>query len=125
MQHIGGVGLPEYSQHVITIDYLVVSGKRSVLEYIDALHEHFYNPAAIKDGFHVTPTAPGYSVHMKPDSMDKFTFPGSKGGWWQSQEARKLLEMERTVGWQPSFGKAENAMTNANDAAFSNDDGKT
>ena len=102
-----------------------MSGKRSVLEYIDALHEHFYNPAAIKDGFHVTPSAPGYSVHMKPDSMDKFTFPGGKSGWWQSTEAKPLLDMERTVGWQPAFGKAEKVLANANDAAFSNDDGKT
>ena len=125
MQHIGGVGLPEYSQHVITLDYLVVSGKRSVLEYIDALHEHFYNPAAIKDGFHVTPSAPGYSVHMKPDSMDKFTYPGTKAGWWQSQEAKKLLDMERTVGWQPAFGVSEKVLANGNAVAFSNDDGKT
>ena len=104
----------------------MVSGKRSVLEYIDALHEHFYNPAAIKDGFHVTPMAPGYSVHMKPDSMDKFTYPGEeKKGWWQSTEAKPLLSMERTVGWQPAFGKAEKVLANGNDAAFSNDDGKT
>ena len=29
--HSGGVGLPEYTQHLSTIDYVVVSGKLSVL----------------------------------------------------------------------------------------------
>lgn len=119
------MSLPEYSQHVITIDYLVVSGKRSVLEYIDALHEHFYHPAAIRDGFHVTPQAPGYSVHIKPESMEKFSFPGGQKGWWQGKEAKQLLDMERTVGWQPAFGKVNNVQLNVNDAAFANDDGKT
>jgi L-galactonate dehydratase len=99
--HIGGVGLPEYSQHVSTIDYLVISGKKSVLEYIDALHEHFCHPASIEDGFHVTPWAEGYSVEIKPESMEKFSFPGGKGGWWRSEEGRMLLEADRVVGWQP------------------------
>ncbi|CAD6579540.1 MAG: L-galactonate dehydratase [Alectoria sarmentosa] len=127
--HIGGVSLPEYSQHVITIDYLVVSGRRSVLEYIDALHEHFYHPAQIANGFHVTPTAPGYSVHMKPESMDRFTFPGGEGGWWRSEEAEKLLKLERTVGWRPDFGQSGKEVVDVqlkgNDAAFANDDGRT
>lgn len=33
--HSGGVGLPEYTQHLSTVDYVVVSGKLSVLEYVD------------------------------------------------------------------------------------------
>ena len=123
------MSLPEYSQHVITIDYLVVSGRRSVLEYIDALHEHFYHPAQIASGFHVTPTAPGYSVHIKPESMARFSFPGEDGGWWKSEEAEKLLKMERTVGWRPDLGGAGkevvNVQLNGNDAAFANDDGRT
>ena len=110
---------------MITIDYLVVSGKRSVLEYIDALHEHFENPAAIENGFHVTPKAPGYSVQMKPESMEKFSYPGNKSGWWQSKEAEPLHELKRTVGWEPAFGFVEKKHLNGNDAAFSNDDGKT
>ncbi|KAG7108699.1 L-galactonate dehydratase like protein [Verticillium longisporum] len=31
--HSGGVGLPEYTQHLSTIDYVVVSGKLSVLDW--------------------------------------------------------------------------------------------
>ncbi|OAQ74136.1 mandelate racemase/muconate lactonizing enzyme family protein [Pochonia chlamydosporia 170] len=94
--HSGGVGLPEYTQHLSTIDYVVVSGKLSVLEYVDHLHEHFLHPSVIKDGYYQTPTEPGYSVEMKRDSMDKFTYPGEKGvSWWTSEEARPILEGEK------------------------------
>ncbi|KAF7682190.1 l-galactonate dehydratase [Alternaria burnsii] len=90
--HSGGVGLPEYTQHLSTIDYVVVSGKKSVLEYVDHLHEHFFHPSRIENGYYVTPMDPGYSVEMKPESMDKFSFPGGKDGWWQSEEAKPILE---------------------------------
>ncbi|KAK2599238.1 hypothetical protein N8I77_011008 [Diaporthe amygdali] len=91
--HSGGVGLPEYTQHLSTIDYVVVTGKLSVLEYVDHLHEHFLHPSVIKDGYYQTPMDPGYSVEMKPASMDKFTFPGEPGvSWWQSEEAKPILE---------------------------------
>lgn len=94
--HSGGVGLPEYTQHLSTIDYVVVSGKQSVLEYVDHLHEHFLHPSVIKDGFYVTPTEPGYSVEMKADSMDQFTYPGEKGvSWWTSDEAKPILEGQK------------------------------
>ncbi|XP_044716121.1 L-galactonate dehydratase [Hirsutella rhossiliensis] len=91
--HSGGVGLPEYTQHLSTIDYVVVSGKRSVLEYVDHLHEHFLHPSAIKDGYYQTPLEPGYSVEMKPESMDRYEFPGEEGvSWWRSEEAKPILE---------------------------------
>jgi len=90
--HSGGVGLPEYTQHLSTIDYVVVSGKLSVLEYVDHLHEHFLHPSIIKDGFYQTPTEPGYSVEMKPESMDRYEFPGREGSWWRSEEAKPILE---------------------------------
>ncbi|KAJ6787218.1 hypothetical protein PWT90_06711 [Aphanocladium album] len=77
--HSGGVGLPEYTQHLSTIDYVVVSGKQSVLEYVDHLHEHFLHPSVIANGYYRTPTEPGYSVEMKPESMDKFSYPGEQG----------------------------------------------
>ncbi|KAI2626968.1 enolase C-terminal domain-like protein [Hypomontagnella submonticulosa] len=94
--HSGGVGLPEYTQHLSTIDYVVVSGKLSVLEYVDHLHEHFLYPSAVKDGYYQTPMNPGYSVEMKPESMDRFSYPGEEGvGWWRSEEARPILEGEK------------------------------
>ncbi|KAF5662061.1 mandelate racemase [Fusarium heterosporum] len=91
--HSGGVGLPEYTQHLSTIDYVVVSGKLSVLEYVDHLHEHFFHPSVIKDGYYTTPVEPGYSVEMKPESMDRFSYPGEKGvSWWTSEEAKVILD---------------------------------
>ncbi|KAK4695312.1 L-fuconate dehydratase, partial [Lecanoromycetidae sp. Uapishka_2] len=92
LKPLGGVGLPEYTQHLSTIDYVCVSGKLSVLEYVDHLHEHFHHPAVIKNGYYVTPTEPGYSVEMKAESMDRFSYPGSEGGFWKSEEARPILE---------------------------------
>ncbi|KAF5540390.1 mandelate racemase [Fusarium napiforme] len=67
--HSGGVGLPEYTQHLSTIDYVVISGRKSVLEYVDHLHEHFHHPSKVVDGHYVTPLTPGYSVEMKPESL--------------------------------------------------------
>ena len=66
---------------------------------------------------------------MKPESMDRFTFPGGEGGWWRSEEAEKLLKLERTVGWRPDFGQSGKEVVDVqlkgNDAAFANDDGRT
>ena len=91
--HSGGVGLPEYTQHLSTIDYVAVSGKLSVLEFVDHLHEHFLHPSVIKDGYYQTPMDPGYSVEMKAESMDKFSYPGKEGvSWWRSEEAKPILE---------------------------------
>lgn len=94
--HSGGVGLPEYTQHLSTIDYVCVSGKLSLLEFVDHLHEHFLNPSSIQEGYYVTPLEPGYSVEMKAASMDQYTYPGEKGvSWWQSAAAKPILEGEQ------------------------------
>ncbi|KAL1975799.1 hypothetical protein VTN31DRAFT_4191 [Thermomyces dupontii] len=94
--HSGGVGLPEYTQHLSTIDYVVVSGKKSLLEYVDHLHEHFEHPARVQDGYIVTPMEPGYSVQMKPESMERYSFPGEEGkSWWKTQEAKVILDGPR------------------------------
>ena len=91
--HSGGVGLPEYTQHVSTIDYVVVSGNKSLLEFVDSLHEHFLHPSHVQHGHYVTPLEPGYSVEMKAESMRKYEFPGEKGvSWWQTHEAKPILE---------------------------------
>ncbi|KAK8069395.1 L-galactonate dehydratase [Apiospora phragmitis] len=94
--HSGGVGLPEYTQHLSTIDYVVVSGARSVLEYVDHLHEHFLHPSVIRDGYYQTPMEAGYSVEMKAESMDRFEYPGKEGvSWWRTDEAKPILEGEK------------------------------
>ena len=95
--HSGGVGLPEYTQHLSTIDYVVISGKKSVLEFVDHLHEHFVNPARTVGGYYVTPLEPGYSVELRAESMDRFTFPGEEGSWWRTEEAVPVLTATRAV----------------------------
>lgn len=96
--HSGGVGLPEYTSHLSTIDYVAISGRKSVLEYVDHLHEHFVHPASTDNGFYVTPLAPGYSVEMKAESMDQHEYPGVEGkSWWRSEEAKQIINAPRAL----------------------------
>jgi L-fuconate dehydratase len=82
--HAGGVGLCEYVQHLSLFDYIAVSASLEdrVLEYVDHLHEHFVDPVTIRGGRYMPPTAPGYSVAMKPDSLREYEFPS--GAAWRS-----------------------------------------
>ena len=78
--HAGGVGLCEYVQHLSLIDYIAISGSLEdrILEYVDHLHEHFVDPVRIRNARYVVPTAPGYSITMKPGSLDAFEFPSGR-----------------------------------------------
>jgi L-fuconate dehydratase len=69
--HAGGVGLCEYVQHLAMIDYLCMAGTWDgrVAEYVDHLHEHFVDPCRVERAAYVAPTAPGYSITMKPASL--------------------------------------------------------
>jgi L-fuconate dehydratase len=75
--HAGGVGLCEYVQHLAIFDYLCVGGSTDdrVVEYVDHLHEHFVDPAVVRDGHYVVPTAPGTSITMHPSSIRAFSYP--------------------------------------------------
>jgi L-fuconate dehydratase len=75
--HAGGVGLCEYVQHLALFDYICVSASLTnrLLEYVDHLHEHFVDPVVIMGGRYMPPTAPGYSITMKPEALAAFTFP--------------------------------------------------
>ncbi len=75
--HAGGVGLCEYVQHLSIFDYIAVSGslENRVLEYVDHLHEHFLDPVVIRNGRYMPPTMPGYSITMRPESLDRYEFP--------------------------------------------------
>jgi len=81
--HAGGVGLCEYVQHLSLVDYICVSGSLDgrVLEYVDHLHEHFMHPVVMRDGHYMPPAAPGYSIEMRPDSLDTYAFPN--GAAWR------------------------------------------
>jgi L-fuconate dehydratase len=75
--HAGGVGLCEYVQHLSLFDYIYVSASLEdrIVEYVDHLHEHFEEPVVVRNGRYLPPTAPGYSITMKPDSLSQYEFP--------------------------------------------------
>jgi L-fuconate dehydratase len=82
--HAGGVGLCEYVQHLSLFDYICVSAslENRILEYVDHLHEHFLQPVHMRYGHYMPPTAPGYSITMKPESLDEYEFP--QGAAWRN-----------------------------------------
>jgi L-fuconate dehydratase len=86
--HAGGVGLSEYVQHLALIDEIAIGGKHPerVIEYVDELHEHFIDPARISDGRYLVPEAAGYSIQMRPESLEEFGFPD--GAAWAVAGAR-------------------------------------
>ena len=83
--HAGGVGLCEYVQHLAIIDYVCVSASLDdrIVEYVDHLHEHFLHPVTIRDGRYMMPTEPGYSIAMKPESLQTYRFPD--GPAWRAR----------------------------------------
>jgi L-fuconate dehydratase len=82
--HAGGVGLCEYVQHISIFDYIALSGslENRVCEFVDHLHEHFVDPCRARNARYVTPTAPGYSITIKPQSLADYEFPTGKT--WRS-----------------------------------------
>lgn len=83
--HAGGVGLCEMVQHLAMFDYVAVSGttENRVIEYVDHLHEHFTDPARIRNGHYLAPTAPGISAEIHPASVAAHRFPD--GPVWQAE----------------------------------------
>jgi L-fuconate dehydratase len=75
--HAGGVGLCEYVQHLSIFDYICVGAslENRVLEYVDHLHEHFLDPVILKNARYVAPREPGYSIQMRPESLQRYEFP--------------------------------------------------
>ena len=81
--HAGGVGLCEYVQHLSIFDYIAVGASLQdrVCEYVDHLHEHFVDPCIVRNARYVAPSLPGYSITMKPESLDAYEYPS--GQVWQ------------------------------------------
>ena len=75
--HAGGVGLCEHVQHLAMADYVCISASKEdrLVEYVDHLHEHFLYPVVMRNGRYMPPMAPGYSIEMKPESLDEHEFP--------------------------------------------------
>ena len=63
-------------------DYIAVSGSLDGrrIEYADHLHEHFLHLVVIHNGNYMPPSAPGYSIEIKPESLKRYEFPN--GGAW-------------------------------------------
>ncbi|MEX4006664.1 L-fuconate dehydratase [Neoaquamicrobium sediminum] len=74
--HAGGVGLCEYVQHLAMIDYVCIAGtlEGRVVEYVDHLHEHFVEPCVIEGAAYMPPSAPGFSIEIKPKSRETYHF---------------------------------------------------
>jgi L-fuconate dehydratase len=82
--HAGGVGLCEYVQHISLFDFIAVSAslENRIVEYVDHLHEHFVSPVVMKGDRYMPPSAPGYSIEMKPESLERHEFPS--GAVWKA-----------------------------------------
>ena len=78
--HAGGVGLCEYVQHISIFDYIAVSGslRDRMCEYVDHLHEHFADPCIVRNARYMAPRRAGYSITMRPESLDAYEFPAGR-----------------------------------------------
>jgi L-fuconate dehydratase len=81
--HAGGIGLCEYVQHLSMIDFICISGNQQdrVIEYVDALSDHFINPVKVKNGRYLLPLSVGYTVEIKSSSIKEYSFP--LGAMWR------------------------------------------
>lgn len=88
--HAGGVRLCEYVQHLSIFDYIAVGASLQdrILECVDHLHKHFLDPVHIENGCHMPPTAPGYSIEMKPESLEAYEFPN--GSVWTERKGSSV-----------------------------------
>ena len=75
--HAGGVGLCELVQHLAMADFVAISGSKEdrAIEFVDHLHEHFLDPASIRNGRYRAPSAPGFSAQMRLQSINDHLFP--------------------------------------------------
>jgi len=53
-------------------------------EYVDHLHEHFVDPCIVRNARYAAPLRPGYSITIKPESLEAFEFPA--GRVWRELE---------------------------------------
>jgi L-fuconate dehydratase len=75
--HAGGVGLCELVRHLSFFDYAAVSASLDgrVIEWVDHLHEHFTDPAAVVGGRYLAPTQPGFSARLRPETLSRYVYP--------------------------------------------------
>jgi L-fuconate dehydratase len=75
--HAGGVGLCELVRHLSFFDYAAVSASLDgrVIEWVDHLHEHFTDPAAVVNGRYTAPDQPGFSAQLHEETLRRYEYP--------------------------------------------------
>lgn len=87
--HSGGIGLNEYTQHLALLNYICVSGEKSLLEHINSFSEVLKNPVKTKNGYFVTPWEAGYSVEYKDEAISTYHYP--TGTFWTSEQGMAII----------------------------------
>ncbi|OAA66894.1 Mandelate racemase/muconate lactonizing enzyme [Niveomyces insectorum RCEF 264] len=87
--HSGGIGLNEYTQHLALLNYVCVSGQKSLLEHINSFSEVLTHPVQMENGYFLTPWETGYSVEYKPEAIAAYAYP--HGTFWQSEQGQKII----------------------------------
>ncbi|CDK24808.1 unnamed protein product [Kuraishia capsulata CBS 1993] len=88
--HNGAMGLTELTSHLSTIDYVSISGRKSMLEAADSYRENLAHPCEIRDAHYVTPMDPGYSIGYTPGAIEKYLYPN--GSFWTSEIGEKIKQ---------------------------------
>jgi L-galactonate dehydratase len=83
------MGLTELTSHLSTIDYIAISGHKSMLENADSHRENLRHPSKIINAHYVTPLAPGYSTGYTDEALEKYTYP--KGSFWSSDIGIEIM----------------------------------
>ncbi|KAG4257548.1 hypothetical protein FPRO06_07712 [Fusarium proliferatum] len=87
--HNGAMGLTELTSHLSTIDYVAISGRKSMLENADSHRENLRHPSKIVNTHYVTPLSPGYSTGYTDEALEKYTYPDGK--FWASEIGLKII----------------------------------
>jgi L-galactonate dehydratase len=81
--------LTELTSHLSTIDYIAISGRKSVLENAGSYCENLRYPSRIVDAHYVTLLDPGYSTGHTVEALEKYTYPD--GSFWRSDTGREIM----------------------------------
>jgi len=83
--HAGGVGLCQHVQHFSMFDYLRVSTRCDdrMIEYAGHLHDQFVEPLRVSGGVYQAPTAPGFGVEIRRESIEAYRYPD--GTLWRER----------------------------------------
>lgn len=84
------------------IDYVAVSGTKDgrVIEYVDHLHEHFLEPCRIENAAYMPPRQPGFSIEMKPETLERFALHPSSGSHGRSTSRSRQNSLRHSGHWR-------------------------